>query len=336
LEGGYKMRDISAEKLIKILEEHEKWHSTDGEEGERANLSDVDLSGANLSDVDLSGANLSRVNLSGANLSGAKFCEADLRGADLSDADLRGTDFFRADLSEANLSEADLRGAMLYSADLSSANLSGADLEGTEGLTKVRVERLKEREIKNFWYITSIHNLVSILKHGILCRSRINELGISASDISDSGVQKRRKEFHDFAPLFLADNTPMLYKVFNEYYENICLLEIDKEVKDVEGVQFSNGNVACKETEIYDSLERIKDDEWKVIYSREASYYNPKKRIRSAEVLVPSQVPREYITSISVDADEGLTNPYNQVLSSVKEAELDIPVNMNLTLGGVC
>lgn len=330
------MRIISDENLNKILEEHGKWLSTEEKEGERADLSDVDLSCTNLSDVDLSGADLRDVNLSGAILSGAKLCEANLRGADLSDVDLRGTDFFRADLSEANLSEADLRGAMLYSADLSSANLSGADLEGTEGLTKVRAERPEKREIKNFWYLTSIDNLKSIFKRGILCRELINELGIAVADISDSGVQRHREEFHDFVPLFLVDNTPMLYKVFNEYYENICLLEIDKKVKDVEGVQFSNGNVACNETRIYDSLERIKDDEWKVIYSREAAYYNPKKRIRSAEILVPSQVPREYITSISVDADEGLTNPYNQVLSSVKEAELDITVNMNLTLEGVC
>ena len=72
------MRDISAEKLIKIFEEHEKWLSTDEKEGECANLSDVDLS------------------------------DADLRGACLEDADLYRADLYRADLMAANLSGANL------------------------------------------------------------------------------------------------------------------------------------------------------------------------------------------------------------------------------------
>jgi len=58
--GAVRMTKFTASKLSKILKEHKRWHDTDGEEGEFADLGSVDLSGANLS-----GANLSRANLQG-------------------------------------------------------------------------------------------------------------------------------------------------------------------------------------------------------------------------------------------------------------------------------
>lgn len=191
------------------------------------------------------------------------------------------------------------------------------------------------RNIECFWYITSVDNLESIFENGILCRTLIEEYGISATDISYSTVQRRRVEYHDYVPLFFADNTPMLYVVFKEQYENVCLLEINKGVMEIEGVKFSNGNVASEETVVYDSLDDITNEEWEIIYSRHPTYWD-RKRIRSAEVLVPDEVSVEYITSISVDKDKEPANPYNRILSLVEEAGLDIPINMNLTLSGVC
>jgi len=85
------MGKISVEKLQEIIESHGKWIY--GNEGNRANLSD-----ANLSDADLRGANLSDADLRGANLRGADLRGADLRGADLRGADLRGADLRGADL----------------------------------------------------------------------------------------------------------------------------------------------------------------------------------------------------------------------------------------------
>ena len=83
---------MAKEELSLILDKHKKWLNDDPD-GERAdlsgaNLSGADLSGANLSYADLSGANLSYADLSGANLSGADLSSADLSGANLSGADL--------------------------------------------------------------------------------------------------------------------------------------------------------------------------------------------------------------------------------------------------------
>ena len=54
---------MNKEKLDKILDNHKLWLLSNGEKGERA-----DLSSANLSSADLSSANLRSANLSSANL----------------------------------------------------------------------------------------------------------------------------------------------------------------------------------------------------------------------------------------------------------------------------
>ena len=114
--------------LSEIISKHEKWLR--GETGgERANLSNADLSNADLSNANLRYANLSNANLRYANLS-----NADLSNADLSNANLSNADLSNANLSNANLSNADLRYADLSNANLRYANLSNADLSRTEGL----------------------------------------------------------------------------------------------------------------------------------------------------------------------------------------------------------
>ena len=90
-------------KLNKILENHKLWLRTNGEQGERADLSDADLSYADLRYADLRSANLRYADLSYADLRSADLRYADLRSANLSDADLS-----YADLRSANLSDADL------------------------------------------------------------------------------------------------------------------------------------------------------------------------------------------------------------------------------------
>ena len=105
-------------KLDKILENHKLWLKTNGEQGERADLSDADLRYANLRSADLRYANLRSANLRYANLSSADLRSADLRYANLSSADLSSADLRSANLRSANLRSADLRSANLRSANL--------------------------------------------------------------------------------------------------------------------------------------------------------------------------------------------------------------------------
>ena len=73
------MRRFTENELQEILRKHELW--INGEGGERADLSNTDLSGADLSNTDLRGADLRWANLSGAYLDGANLSGANLIGA---------------------------------------------------------------------------------------------------------------------------------------------------------------------------------------------------------------------------------------------------------------
>ena len=130
------MKELTREKLNKILKEHKHWINEDCNNWEemRADLSGVDLSRANLSGANLLNADLSDAELSGANLSGANLYNADLRGANLSGANLLNADLSGVDLGRANLSGADLRGANLSGANLLNADLSGVDLSGAKNI----------------------------------------------------------------------------------------------------------------------------------------------------------------------------------------------------------
>ena len=89
---------MDASDLKAILESHKQWLDSDGEVGERADLSKSDLNETDLSRADLCGADLSEANLSEANLCWTYLLDADLSGADLRGADLRGADLRGADV----------------------------------------------------------------------------------------------------------------------------------------------------------------------------------------------------------------------------------------------
>jgi len=125
-------------ELNKILELHNLWVLSHGDNGTQANLldanfSNMDFSGANLKDADLTdanlfGANLQCANLRRANLAGINLAKANLSGADLSNADLYGADLSGADLHAAVLSEANIKYAGLFQTNLQNANLYRANL----------------------------------------------------------------------------------------------------------------------------------------------------------------------------------------------------------------
>ena len=54
-----------------ILEAHQKWLDSGGQQGQRANLQEADLERAHLEGADLRRAHLQGANLRGANLRGA-------------------------------------------------------------------------------------------------------------------------------------------------------------------------------------------------------------------------------------------------------------------------
>lgn len=102
------MRRITQGEINEIIDEHQKWVISFGAEGQKADLSNCDISGLNMSHANLTGGifintNMSFVNLSHTNLSHANMVRVILEGADLA----------FTNLSFANLAMAYLGGAIL-------------------------------------------------------------------------------------------------------------------------------------------------------------------------------------------------------------------------------
>jgi uncharacterized protein YjbI with pentapeptide repeats len=140
---------LSGQELKKILQEHRDWHESRHEEGNQADLRDLDLGGYNfqgaclneaklqgafLKEANLDGAELNKAMLQGAKLKGASLQKASLSGANLQSAHLEGAKLQKArldysDLQEAFFDSADLEEASLLSADLRRAILPGVNLQ---------------------------------------------------------------------------------------------------------------------------------------------------------------------------------------------------------------
>ena len=99
--------------INEILRKHALWLSSEGKDGEQANLTDtnlegVDLTGADLRKAMLAGAHLRNTNLTEAKLDRACLERAKMEGAKLNKTSLSGTSFDEADLSNATLKDLEL------------------------------------------------------------------------------------------------------------------------------------------------------------------------------------------------------------------------------------
>jgi len=198
-----------------------------------------------------------------------------------------------------------------------------------------------KRELKKFivhlhginalWYITHINNLDSILRNGILSRDNIRKNAVEIEDISDISIQRRRWEYHKYVPLFFADNTPMLYRVIEEYGVDIILLEVNEEIILKRGVMFSDGNIAATGTNIFSSIGDLKCLDKEILFSRYGAYSPEWKRKRSAEVLIPNKIGKEYIRVIHVQN----RSIQGKVRRIIKKHGLSIEVKVDLSREGV-
>lgn len=113
--------------LREILDLHQKWVDTKGQDGQQAQLYQQQLV-----NIDFYRENLRGVDLKESNISQSSFRRAILKEADLADTNLQHTQMNLVDLQYANLEGADLRYANLQNANLTGANLKHANLFGAD------------------------------------------------------------------------------------------------------------------------------------------------------------------------------------------------------------
>ncbi|MFI5331641.1 MAG: pentapeptide repeat-containing protein [Desulfobaccales bacterium] len=149
---------ITQTDLDKILKAHFLWiWSGFGKEGQRADLSEANLTGAQLSGANLSMANLRGAKLYNAKLNNAILHDTNLIMAELTMADLKDSDLAMAQLDYAQLFETDLRGA-----NLMRASVKGAIFEPKPGSLPAISKWYEVRGLSSIVYLISPQQLVEL------------------------------------------------------------------------------------------------------------------------------------------------------------------------------
>lgn len=119
-------RDITADQLQLVLAKHQLWLDTEGEYGDRADLSQTNLTGVTLGKANLHRVDFTGANLANADLSHARLHHANFEGANLSEVKLIGAELHHVNFSRAKLVGADLSGANFIFSDIFQSNFAGA------------------------------------------------------------------------------------------------------------------------------------------------------------------------------------------------------------------
>lgn len=122
---------MTEEELSALLQEHNVWLQSAGEEGKRLVLSHSDLSDHNFYNTNLEKSIFNKCNLSDCNFRRAKLRHAAMNGCNLERSDFTHVKFDYASLSHSSLFCTDFHDANLRLADVTGTKLKGAHLFGT-------------------------------------------------------------------------------------------------------------------------------------------------------------------------------------------------------------
>ena len=164
------------------------------------------------------------------------------------------------------------------------------------------------KEVREFYYITHIDNIPSIVSKGILAHKSLVDGTIIPTQIYEDEIVSRRrniltpdkKELWKYANLFFNPKNAMLYRVICEKTVwKIAIIAVAKEVVRIKDVFVTDGNAAHSATSFFrPETERLSDiafEASKIFWKEDGS-----KRKNMAECLVPDRVAPELIESIFV------------------------------------
>ncbi len=172
---------------------------------------------------------------------------------------------------------------------------------------------MKLSDITELHYITPIANLPSIVRSGILSHKRVTEMqhvSVAMEEIQEKRRQKKipgAGQLHDYVNLYFDAHNPMLSKRRDKNNE-ICILRLDPEVLNIEGVIIADCNAASTYAKFLTVKEGIASLDKEQVYARYWNHENYYEKIqhasiKCAEVLVPDCIPAELIKGIYVVND---------------------------------
>lgn len=188
---------------------------------------------------------------------------------------------------------------------------------------------LNRHQIEELYHMTHINNVPSILEKGLYSRMQAEKIGIDFFSVGDKSIIENRKSYkvslanrriHNYALLYFAKRTAMQWVITKKQFgrkmdqDDLIFVAFDAlKIFQIDGVEFSDGNIASSATELYNSAEYLDRLDWQSI--RPKSKYDADKRMKMAEVIVRNFIPAEYISRI-VLYNDGARNRLEEALSA--------------------
>lgn len=168
-------------------------------------------------------------------------------------------------------------------------------------------------EVGELHFITSIENLDSILRRGILSHNRARR--VEHRSVASEDVQNRRRwksvprgaSLHSYANLYFDARNPMMSRLLFDGHRDLIVVVVSEAVLDIPNAVVADGNAAAAGTRFFPSPEGLVNLNSELIFADRWPDPDPwmekeKKRARCAEVLVPNLVSSDYIEGCYVDS----------------------------------
>src|SRR5579859_4739488 len=122
---------------------------------------------------------------------------------------------------------------------------------------------MERNEVRELHFITSIANLDSILRRGILSHDRAAR--IPHDSCADEGIQDRRRgkrvpngaRLHSYANLYFHARNPMMFTLMRNGHADLVVVRVSETVLDIPDVVLADGNAASDGTRFYPSPEGL-------------------------------------------------------------------------------
>ena len=201
-----------------------------------------------------------------------------------------------------------------------------------------------------FYYITHIDNLASILNYGILSNELISNTKINYKKILNEDIVRKRKEkgLTKYANLYINPRNAMMYSKYKGLGWHLVVIGVNgNDILGKEDVKISIGNAASdyskilKKEDFKNIIEFLSDvrniREWvseyenipisKYLKEENYGFLSPKKFLQS-EILIKDKVDKKYIKCVYVPTEDMKEKALNIISSS--NQNIDIILNPDM------
>ena len=195
--------------------------------------------------------------------------------------------------------EESIRSQQAYLNDFIENSLIKDNLETRE---KLKGDVIKNLPHNGFYHLTNFENLENIISNGMFSYNLVREKGLLKSDMSNPDIQAKRKNVHNYVPLYINPKNPFLnsFKIQNNI-NNLVLLEVFPHILvQKKNTRFSDGNAADVETNLFENKNDLEKINWKLLQSGIWENNIESKRIMCSEILIPNHIEDYYIQRIII------------------------------------